>query len=108
MDEDELNKELEEMENELMDSQLLAAPDVPVTNVRPTQTIAAETTKTEAVASTPPAQTTTTTAATTRQVVMAGGAAPAASSSSSSSSGKKQLSEKEQREMKELEALMGM
>ena len=31
MDEDELNKELEEMESELMDSQLLAAPTVPST-----------------------------------------------------------------------------
>lgn len=34
MDEDELNAELEEMENELMDSQLLAAPDVPVATVK--------------------------------------------------------------------------
>jgi hypothetical protein len=35
MDEDELNAELEEMENELMDQQLLAAPAVPVTNKQP-------------------------------------------------------------------------
>lgn len=138
MDEDELNQELEEMENELMDSQLLAAPDVPVTSVKgqneranerrqrtfgsgasghrahdprnthlffshvPPLSLLSAPAPVE-VEAPKPVVSAAAPAPAPRQVVTAGGG-----SSSSASSGKKQLSDKEQREMKELESLMGM
>lgn len=113
MDEDELNAELAEMESELMDSQLLAAPDVPVTNIRHQPATVVEPTPapiTAAAAAASPVAATSVPAAAApqRQVVMAGGGGAASSAASNAGSAKKQLSEKEQREMKELEALMGM
>jgi len=92
LDEDELTKELEEMESELVDQQVLAAPAIPVT----------------AVKSTPISTPTTITAPAVKEkeVVLAGGS----SSSSSAAVGKVKanLNEKESRELKELEELMGV
>lgn len=141
MDEDELNAELEEMENELMDSQLLAAPDVPVSTVKghtrrrthkadnavacggggliahspalvcvllhPAPAVSSPIAATPAPVVAASAAAAAPAPAPQRQVVMAGGgAAPAAASASSSNA--KKLSAKEQNELKELEALMGM
>jgi len=102
VDEDELNAELEEMENELMDQQLLAAPDVPVTATKAKEPVVAAASQPAVAAASAAAA-----AAPQRQVVMAGGdAAPAAAAPAASAN--KKLSAKEQSELKELEALMGM
>lgn len=96
MDEDELNQELEEMENELIDQQLLEAPDAPKDKIR------VPTTGATVTASSSPAVSASSSSSSTQQQQAA------ASSASSSASQDKKLSEKEQKEMKELEALMGM
>ena len=150
MDEDELNKELEEMESELMDSQLLAAPTVPSTIksqansgdrgrcahvLQPPLALHSRLTHfgrgvalvccsllsapTSTAIAPPPAveaaSSSSSSAAPQRQVVMSGDAAGASSAAAASSSGaaasggaNKKLSAKEQNELKELEALMGM
>jgi len=90
MDEDELSRELEEMESEMMDESLLEAPSVPVTaksEVKvPSSAVSAS--KPEKIQG-------------NRETVEVGGG-------SSSSSAARNVDDKEAKELKELEALMGM